>query len=295
MGSNPTHGGGLRCVVWPSGSKSWVVRITVGQRRIERGLGGYPDISLDEARRQAELFRQSANSGIDLRAEQKLKDVANTTFRQMFDIMFAQRKKQLSNAKHLAQWESTMAAYVYPTIGERLVAEVTPSEVLNVLTPIWFEKGETARRVLQRMELVFKSAIVRGIRERASPCIGVSVELGTKRGDITHHASMPWRDVPEFVASLHKPYGRRQPMTALALEFLILTATRSGETRGAEWSEIDLTSRTWTIPKERMKARLAHRVPLSDRCFAILKAARALKPNSMLNAAPQGDGGQRRI
>jgi Arm DNA-binding domain len=112
-------GGGLRCVVWPSGSKSWVVRITVGQRRVERGLGSYPDISLDEARRQAELFRHSANSGIDLRAEQKLKDVANTTFRQMFEIMFAQRKKQLSNAKHLAQWETTMLAYVYPTIGER--------------------------------------------------------------------------------------------------------------------------------------------------------------------------------
>jgi integrase len=272
-------GGGLRCVVWPSGSKSWVVRITVGGRRIERGVGSYPDISLDEARRQAELFRWSANAGGDLRAEQMQKEVANTTFRQMFEISFAQRKKQLSNAKHLGQWESTMAAYVYPKFGDRPVAEVTTAEVIDVLTPIRVEKSETARRVLQRMETVFKSAIVRGILERASPCIGVSAELGAKRADISHHASMPWSEVPDFVAELRAPYGRRRPMAALALEFLILTATRSGATRGTLWSEIDLKSQTWVIPKERLKARTAHRVPLCNRCVEILRPARVLKPD----------------
>jgi integrase len=275
-------GGGLRCVVWPSGSKSWVVRITVDGRRIERGVGSYRDVSLDEARRQAELFPQSANAGIDLRAKQKQNEVASTTFRQMFEISFAQRKKQLSNAKHLGQWESSMAAYVHPMIGDRPVADVTTAEVIDVLTPIWVEKAETARRVLQSMETVFKSAIVRGIRERASPCVGVSAELGAKRADISHHASMPWSEVPDFVAELREPHGRRLPMTALALEFLILTATRSGETRGALWSEIDLKSQTWIIPKERMKARMAHRVPLCSRCIEILRAARVLKPDSLL-------------
>ena len=200
----------------------------------------------------------------------------------MFEISFAQRQKQLSNAKHLKQWSSTMEAYVFPRIGDVPVANVTTAQVLDVLTPIWFDKPETAKRVLQRIETVFKSAIVRGIRERASPCVGVAEELGTKHRAVEHHASLPWQDVPKFIATLRQPVKRRLPMTALALEFLILTATRSGETRGALWSEINLETATWVIPKERMKARNAHRIPLSPRCIEILQVACELKPDSKL-------------
>jgi integrase len=109
-----------------------------------------------------------------LRIEEKQRAVAGTTFRQMFEISFSQRAKQLSNAKHLKQWPSTMEAYVLPFIGDIPIAEVTTAHVLDVMSPIWFDKTETAKRVLQRMETVFKSAIVREIRERASPCVGVS-------------------------------------------------------------------------------------------------------------------------
>lgn len=275
-------GGGLRLIVEPSGAKRWVVRVTINGKRIERGLGAVPEVTLEAARVKALDIKRAAKDGVDVRVEERARAVAGTTFRQMFEISFAQREKQLSNAKHLKQWSATMEAYVFPVIGDVAVSDVTTAQVLDVLTPIWFDKAETAKRVIQRMETVFKSAIVRGIRERASPCVGIAEELGTKHREVEHHASMPWRDIPQFLAKLRNPASRQQPMTALAFEFLILTATRSGETRGALWSEIDLPSATWVIPKERMKARSPHRVPLSARCLDILSLARQLKPESTL-------------
>lgn len=276
-------GGGLRLIVREAGAKRWVVRVTVGGRRIERGLGSFPEVSLEEAREQASAFRKAAEAGVDIRAEEKQLALSSTTFRDMFKITLAQREKQLSNAKHLKQWSSTMAAYVFPKIGEVPVADVTTGQVLGVLTPIWFDKPETAKRVLQRMELVFKSAIVSGIRTTASPCTGVSDELGTKHRAPKHHASMPWPDVPDFITWLHQRSPAGEPwVTSLAFEFLILTATRSGETRGAVWQEFDLEGATWTIPAERMKARDFHRIPLSKRCLQILKSAKSKNPQSDL-------------
>ena len=175
-----------------------------------------------------------------------------------------------------------MEAYVFPKIGDVPVADVTTGQVIDVLTPIWFDKPETAKRVLQRIETVFKSAIVRGIRVRASPCVGVAAELGTKHREVTHHASLEWVRVPAFISLLRNDGGRRRMVTALALEYLILTATRSGETRGADWSEIDLVSAIWSIPKERMKARSAHKIPLSTRAIEILEEARRVTPKSEL-------------
>lgn len=276
-------GGGLRLVIKSGGTKCWVVRVSLSGNRIERGLGSYPDVSLDDAREAAATFRKAAGSGIDLRAEEKQKALASTSFRDMFKITLAQREKQLSNAKHLKQWTSTMEAYVFPKIGNVPVADVTTGQVLELLTPIWFDKAETAKRVLQRMELVFKSAIVRGIRTTASPCTGVADELGTKHRAPKHHASMSWPDVPDFIAWLQQRSLSGLPLaTSLALEFLILTATRSGETRGAVWQEFDIEGATWTIPAERMKARDAHRVPLSKRSLQILKMAKTLNPDSDL-------------
>ncbi len=147
-----------------------------------------------------------------------------------------------------------------------------------MLKPIWYDKPETGKRVLQRIATVFEAAIVREIRERANPCTGVAKHLGTKHRDAGHHAAMPWQDVPKFVAFLRTPSPKRHPVTPLCLEFLILTVARSGEARGALWSEIDTETATWTIPAERMKARAAHRVPLSPRCLEILQEARKLAP-----------------
>ena len=129
------------------------------------------------------------------------------TFRAAFEAYYTVKRESLSNAKHRAQWQSTMGVYVFPRIGDRLVAEVTASEVIAVLTPIWFEKPETAKRVLQRIEAVFKSAIVRGHRKTASPCIGVAQELGTRHRTVTNRRALPYAEVPsflEFVAHLQK-------------------------------------------------------------------------------------------
>ena len=130
-----------------------------------------------------------------------------------------------------------MAKYVFPRIGTKLVADVTHTDVLAILEPIWFEKAETARRVLQRMEAVFDSAIMRGQREKASPCIGVAGELGVEHLNVEHHRALPYAEVPAFIATLRG--CEATPVTKLAFEWLILTATRSGETRGARWGEIN--------------------------------------------------------
>ena len=275
-------GGGLRLIVGPNVTKRWVVRVTVAGKRLERGLGTYPDISLDAARDAAAKARKAAEVNLDIKAEERREALAAMTFREMFKITLAQREKQLSNAKHLKQWTSTMEAYVFPAIGSTPVGDVTTAQVLKVLSPIWFSKPETARRILQRMEAVFKSAIVRGARRAASPCIGVAEELGTKHRVVRHHASMPWQEVPQFIVLLRNSGPRRFQVTSLALEFLILTATRSGETRGTQWDEFDLDGATWVIPSERMKAREEHRIPLSKRCLEILSEVRATSPRSQL-------------
>ncbi len=270
-------GAGLRLVVTDHGTKRWALRLTINGRRVERGLGVYPDVGLDDARRKAIELRGGAVDGRDIRAEQKLRRRAGQTFEQAFENFFEVREQQLSNGKHVKQWRSTMRDYVFPRIGKRPIADISAAEVIDVLKPIWFKKPETASRVLQRIKAVFDGAILRGTRERANPCIGVTRELGTDHRSVTHHAALPWQDVPTFVQSLG---GRRAlAVTKLALGFLVLTATRSGDVRGALWQEIDLVRKTWTIPGgdpvtgRRTKTGETHVVPLSDRALAILYEA----------------------
>jgi integrase len=181
---------------------------------------------------------------------------------------------------HAMQWPATMEAYVFPTIGDEPGGTIAHADVLAVLEPIWFEKPDTARRVLQRMELVFKSAILRGQRRDASPCIGIVQELGTQHRHVQHLRALPYGEVPAFIAAL-RACGA-EPVTKLAFEWLILTATRSGETRGARWSEIDEREALWTIPKGRRGDRREHVVPLARRCLEILAEARALNPKTNL-------------
>jgi integrase len=177
-----------------------------------------------------------------------------------------------------------MEAYVFPRIGDRSVSDITHAAVLAILEPIWFDKPETAKRVLQRLEAVFKSSILRGQREKASPCIGIAQELGRDHRDIQHHRALPYAEVPAFIQALRS--CQSNSVTKLAFEWLILTATRSGETRGAAWHEIDEARALWVIPKERMKGRRkdrrGHVVPLSGRCLRIVQEARALNPDSEL-------------
>jgi hypothetical protein len=236
-------GGGLRLIVTEKGTKRWALRVTIAGRRVERGLGVWPTVSLEEARRKADRYRRAAREGWDARWEEKRERQRQTVrFRDAFESFFAIRRRQLSNGKHVQQWLNTMRDYVFPVIGERPVAEITAGEVIEVLRPIWFTKPETAARVLQRMQATFDSAILRGTREKANPCIGVARELGTEHRKVRHHAALDWRDVPAFVRDLRQ--RPTMPVTRLLFEFLILTVARSGEARGALWCEIDCEART---------------------------------------------------
>ena len=273
-------GGGLRLVVEPSGSRRWVQRITISGKRYKRGLGPYPLITLDAARDSSIDMRRAAREGRDLAQERRQRAARATTFRQAFEAYFELKRQGLSNAKHLAQWPATMETYVFPKIGNRPVGDVTHADVLEVLKPIWYGKPETAKRVLQRMEAVFKSAILRGQREKASPCIGVAQELGTRHRKVEHHRALPYREVPPFIELLRG--SSATPATKLAFEWLILTATRSGETRGAAWTEINEAKAVWAIPPTRMKSGVEHIIPLSTRCLEIVRQARGLSPNSVL-------------
>lgn len=261
-------GGGLRLVVGKNLKKRWVVRVTIKGQRKERGLGSFPTISLDQARETAANFRAFAKQGRDLGFERKIAEAKSISFKQAFKIFYTVKAKSLSNNKHMKQWQSTMETYVFPTLGARQISDINSGEILKVLAPIWFEKPETARRVLQRMEAVFKSAILRGSRTLASPCIGVVQELGTRHRTVKHHASLPWAEIPNFICALRQRQCRKS--TRCAVEFLILTATRSGEVRGATWSEVYFDEKEWRIPAGRMKGRLEHVVPLSDRAIEIL-------------------------
>lgn len=285
-------GAGLRLIVTDKGTKRWALRLTINGRRVERGLGIYPDVGLDDAREQAAEMRRAAKQGRDARAEEKQKRLSSSTFAKAFEAFFAVREQQLSNGKHAQQWRNTMRDYVLPKIGQRPVSDVTAAEVLDILKPIWFTKPETAHRVVQRLKVVFDSAILRGTRERANPCIGVTGELGTDHRQVTHHAALPWREVPAFVRDLRRRAAMHS--TKLVFEFLILTAARSGEARGALWQEINLERRLWTIPGidrvtgRRMKSRETHVVPLSNRAIEILGEARGLHDGSAVFPGSKG-------
>ena len=280
-------GGGLRLIVTEKGIKRWALRLSINGRRVERGLGLYPGVSLEAARLRAVELRHAARQGIDLQLKEKaMRNRMSVTFRDAFDQFFEVRRQRLSNGKHIQQWENTMRDYAYPVLGDLPVADITAAEVLQVLTPIWFSKSETASRLLQRISATFDSAILRGTRVMANPCVGIAAELGVSHRKVQHHPALNWRDVPTFYAQLDEREMR--PITRMLFKFLILTASRSGEARGAMWNEIDPKEHLWTIPGSRMKAGHTHVVPLSRAAVAILSEARTLFEERLIFSSASG-------
>jgi hypothetical protein len=280
-------GAGLRLVANVAGSRWWVLRIMIAGVRKDYGLGSPASVTLAEARDRAIDLRRALKNGLPLPNWNEsyapargpivadlstVPSAAGPTFEQAFEAYFKFKERRLSNPKHAAQWRSTMRDYVYPHIKDRPVAEVTPREVIKLLEPIWETLPETARRVLQRLRNVFDAAIVQGDRITANPTTGVSDVLGRERTDKRHHAALPFHSVPAFIQRLRE--RKATVATRLCFEFLILTAARSGEARLATWSEIDLDKGLWTVPKERMKARREHVVPLSVAAKSVLEQAR---------------------
>ena len=235
-------GGGLRLQVHPSGARHWVVRVTRAGKRHTLGLGSYPVVTLEKARDKALDIRRLARDGHDLRA-------GTVTFRGAFEAWFEVKRQGLTDTKHIKRVPVLMEARVFPLIGSRPVAEITPVDILAVLRPIWFTKPPLARLILGQLESIFRGAILRGQRTSASPCIGVADVLGNQRREVEHRPAMPYQQLPSFIRELRA--GRSSPAVKFCLEWVILTATRSAEARGARWSEI--SAAWWTIPRERMR------------------------------------------
>ena len=267
-------GHGLYLLVTDTGARCWVQRLTIRGRRRELGLGGFPLVSLAEAREQAFANRKQARSGGDPLAE-KRKDQDVPTFEEAAArVIEIHRPSWKNGGKSEAQWESSLRQYVFPRLGRRSVSDVTTADVMSVLTPIWHEKPETARRVRQRIGAVMKWAVAQGLRQDnpAGDAIGAALP---RHADIKRHQrALPHGQVAGAIEAVR---ASEASMTAkLAFEFLVLTACRSGEVRLAQWDEIDLEARQWTIPGERMKAKRPHRVPLSGRALEVLSVARTL-------------------
>ena len=267
-------GNGLYLVVDDGGAKRWVLRTLVHGKRRDMGLGSLQLVSLPEARKRAAANRLIARDGGDPIAQRRQANRAVLTFKEATEAVHASHSKGWKNPKHRDQWINTLRDYAFEKIGAKRVNAVTTADVLQVLTPIWLEKPETARRVRQRMRAVLDWAKAAGHRDGDNPVEGVGDGLPKQKDKAEHHAALPFAELHPFLATLHA--SGANDATKLALEFLILTAMRTGEVIGATWSEIDTKAKTWTIPKERMKAQREHRVPLSERCMAILKQARKL-------------------
>jgi integrase len=274
-------GAGLYLQVSKSLTKSWIFRFTLGGKQREMGLGPLHTITLAQAREKAKECRSKLLDGIDpleARNAAKLGDALVRAKAMTFDhcaaAYIAAHRGSWKSAKHALQWESTLATYARPFIGDLPVATVDTALVVKVLQPIWSEKTETATRLRGRIESILDWATVSKFRVGENPARwrghldNLLADPG-KMNRVVHHAALPWQDIGQFMSELKG----REGIAARAVELAILTAARSGEVRGAMWGEFDLEEAMWTIPAERMKAGREHRVPLSTAALAILRAA----------------------
>jgi integrase len=273
-------GAGLLLRVESSGSKRWVLRTTVKGRRRDVGLGSAQDVSLQDARDEANTLRRLARNGEDPLIKRRQARGALVTFEAAAEAVHKQRSDLWRNAKHGGQWMSTLRTYAFPMIGKVPVGRIESGDVLRVLAPIWLTKPETARRVRQRIGIILEWAVAAGHRPHLSVNAAHAVRAGLPKQSrkVSHHPAIPWNKVPSFVASVRQTSNLET--VRYALEFLILTTARTAEVIYATWPEIDLATATWTVPEYRMKATLEHRVPLSSAALQILTECRALWPKS---------------
>ncbi|CAN7375455.1 integrase arm-type DNA-binding domain-containing protein [Acidovorax sp. LjRoot74] len=296
------------------GSRAWVLRIAVGTRlgkdgqatvhRRDVGLGSFPEVSLAEARERARELRKQVRDGIDpvqerqtVKAQSALEIAKTKTFEDCATAYIDANRAAWKNDKHVQQWTNTLATYVYPKLGHLPVASVDTGMVLDVLQQsvgkpgetLWLNKTETASRLRGRIESILDWAAFRGYRQGDNPArwkghLEHELPARNKVQKVEHHAALPYAEMAAFMAELRSKEG----VSARALEFAILTAARSGEVRGAKWSEIDLQNKIWTIPAERMKAGKEHRVPLASQVIKLLKDLPREENTEHVFLAPRG-------
>lgn len=266
---------GLRLSIKPTGARSWVLRTTVAGKRSDIGLGSYPAVSLAEAWARARAAMASIYDGQNPIVERQSKRSAVTwTFKACALAYIDAFKPSWKSAKHAQQWENTLDRYVYPHFGDKHVKDVDTEDVTNAIRPMWATKNETMVRVRNRIELVLSWAAAQGYRPKGfnpAQWRGHLDQVLPKPSKVNKRKSfeaMPIDTMYAFMRQLSMVQGT----SARCLEFTILCACRSGESRGALWSEIDLESATWSIPAERMKAGRPHRIPLSDVAIKLLNA-----------------------
>lgn len=273
-------GGNLWVQVSPSGTKSWALRYTLNGKARQAGLGSLLDLTLSEARDLAREARRLLKEGRDPIEERRAKlaaqraDVAKTlTFKQAAERFIAAHKAGWKSEKHAEQWTATLTSYAYPVVGDLAASAIDTALVLKVLEPIWTGKPETASRVRGRVESVLSWATARGYRTGPNPAawrghLDRLLPAKSKVKKVRNHPAVPIDEVPALTAAL-----RASPSSSSsALQFMLLTAGRTGEIIGATWHEIDTNAKTWVVPASRMKGAREHRVPLSDEALAILEA-----------------------
>jgi integrase len=283
-------GNGLWLRVVTPQRRSWLFRYQRQGKAHEMGFGAFPAVSLAEAREKAQAMRKQLGQGIDPLAQRKAERQATeaeearaTTFAEAAEAYISDHEAGWRNAKHAAQWRSTLVTYAAPVIGAKACSAIDTDDVLKVLRAIWTKKPETATRLRGRLEMILSYAKARGWRDAPNPAVWrghlqLMLAPRNKIAPVVHHAALDWHKAPAFMAELRA----REGMGARALEFAVLTAVRSGEVRGADWAEIDLDRAEWTIPAGRMKTAKGHRVPLSEPALALVREQAKLKDGSGL-------------
>ena len=278
-------GTGLYLQVSATGTKAWIFRFkspVTGKQR-EMGLGPVGVLSLAKARERAIECRQQRLAGLDPieqrnagRRVQQLEQARAITFKQAAEQCIESKKHEWKNAKHAQQWVNTLTTHAFPTIGKLSISAVETGLVLKVLNPLWVTKPETASRLRQRMEVIWDWCKARGYVTGENPArlrghLDMLLAKTSKVKRVKHHPALPYKQVNTFITDLRKQKG----CAPLALEFLVLTAARTGEVIGAKWGEIDLQAKLWTVPADRMKAGKEHRVPLCNRAVEILTSIKS--------------------
>ena len=276
-------GAGLYLQVSKSGSKSWIMRYTLGGKPCEMGLGSFVTFSLADARKRATAQRKLLADGIDPLAKKhgdvlakRMADANIITFDKAAADYIQANSPAWRNAKHGDQWRNTLATYASPVIGTLPVSKIETAHVLRILSPIWATKTETATRVRGRIEKILDWAKVQGFRAGDNPAawrghLSEALPTPSKVANAGHHAALAWVEIGAFMVALRATQGAG----ARAMELIILTATRTSEVLNAKWTEFDLDAGMWVIPKERMKGFREHRVPLSAAALAVLDKAKA--------------------
>ena len=287
--------------------RSWILRVKVGDERQPIGLGPYPQVSLAEAREQAKKLVIQAKQGVNLKAKKRFERSAllsaaskNKTFRECAIAYMEAHASDYTNDKHRKQWPATLEAYAYPVIGNMLVSDIAMRDIKNVLEQetttadeqsgkLWFLKTETAKRLLGRIKTVLDFATVNEYRTGNNPAqwtgyLDTQLPSPKKLQKVEHHPAVPYALAGDFMVKLRQ----NESISAKALEFLILTAVRSGSVRLAEWSEIDFEKKMWVIPAEHTKARQEHRVPLQPQAIRLLQSLPKMVGTQIVFASPTG-------